>query len=173
MSEGVMSDARFGKIFAAMIAGMVALMVVLIVLANMIGGSDQLTEAQQTSKAREVGQRIAPVGEVTVGQAPQAAAEPAAGAPAGEVAVAEAPSGQSVYEASCVACHGQGVAGAPKFGDADAWSARIAQGNETLYQHAINGFQGQAGMMPAKGGNAALSDDAVKAAVDYMLEQVQ
>lgn len=84
-------------------------------------------------------------------------------------AVAEAgkADGKKVYEAACAACHGTGVAGAPKIGDKAAWAPRIKQGSATLYDHAIKGFQGKAGVMPAKGGSSA-SDDEVKAAVDYM-----
>lgn len=89
---------------------------------------------------------------------------PAAGAPAKLAADA----GKKTYEAACVACHGAGIAGAPKLGDKTAWAPRIKQGNDTLYTHAIKGFMGKAGMMPAKGGSAA-SDDEVKAAVDYMV----
>jgi cytochrome c5 len=77
--------------------------------------------------------------------------------------------GKSVYDGLCMACHAAGVAGAPKLGDKAAWEPRIAQGNDLLYQHAIAGFTGKTGMMPPKGGNAALSDDDVKAAVDYMV----
>ena len=81
--------------------------------------------------------------------------------------------GAAIYNGICVACHSVGVAGAPKVGDAAAWEARIAQGNEVLYDNAINGFQGQVGVMIPKGGNTALSDDEVKAAVDHMVEQSQ
>jgi len=77
--------------------------------------------------------------------------------------------GQKDYQASCFACHGTGAAGAPKVGDKAAWKDRIAQGSETLYTHAIKGFKGKKGFMPAKGGSA-LSDDAVKAVVDYMVK---
>jgi len=73
------------------------------------------------------------------------------------------------YQASCFACHGTGAAGAPKMGDKAAWKARIAQGNAKLYSNAIKGFQGKKGFMPAKGGSS-LSDDAVKAVVDYMVK---
>ncbi len=81
--------------------------------------------------------------------------------------------GEAVYNSGCVACHGGGIAGAPKTGDVDAWSARIAQGMAVLVEHAINGFQGETGVMIAKGGNAALSDDEVEAAVEFMVEQSQ
>ena len=77
--------------------------------------------------------------------------------------------GEGIYKTACVACHGAGIAGAPKSGDKAAWSARIAQGKPTLYDHAIRGYQGKAGVMPAKGGNSALADADVKSAVDYMV----
>ena len=66
---------------------------------------------------------------------------------------------------------GAGIAGAPKPGDKDDWGPRIAQGNDTMYKHAIEGFTGAKGMMPPRGGGAKLSDDEVKAAVDYMVAQ--
>lgn len=84
------------------------------------------------------------------------------------VADAARADGKKIYEGACAACHGSGVAGAPKMGDKAAWAPRIKQGSSTLYDHAIKGFQGKAGVMPAKGGSAA-SDDEVKAAVDYMV----
>ncbi|MGC4075916.1 MAG: c-type cytochrome [Rubrivivax sp.] len=87
-----------------------------------------------------------------------------------EVAAAPAANdtGKSTYGKVCVMCHGAGIGGAPKFGDKAAWGPRIAQGQDTLYKHALEGFTGSQGMMPAKGGGATLSDDDVKAAVDYM-----
>ena len=77
--------------------------------------------------------------------------------------------GQQIYQASCVACHGAGIAGAPKLDDKGQWAKRFAKGVDTLYASAINGVQGSAGVMPAKGGNAALSNAEVKAAVDYIV----
>jgi cytochrome c5 len=79
-----------------------------------------------------------------------------------------ADSGKVLYDQACALCHGAGIAGAPKFGDKPAWAPRLAQGTAVLYQHAIAGFQGKAGMMPPKGGSTAPDAD-VKAAVDYML----
>jgi cytochrome c5 len=76
-------------------------------------------------------------------------------------------SGEEVYNKACATCHTSGVADAPKTGDMEAWKDRIAQGTDTLYDHAINGYEG----MPAKGGDSSLTDDQVKAAVDYMLGQ--
>ncbi len=72
--------------------------------------------------------------------------------------------GEAVYKSSCFACHDSGVAGSPKVGDKDAWTARIAAGSDSLYASAINGI----GAMPAKGGNMSISDADIKAAVDYM-----
>ncbi len=78
--------------------------------------------------------------------------------------------GQQVYEAACAACHGAGVAGAPKFGDSAAWKSRVVKGEEKLYANAINGYIGNVGVMPAKGGRPDLSDTDVKNAVDFMTE---
>jgi cytochrome c5 len=101
-----------------------------------------------------------------------AAAAPVAAAPAAPAAAAAAPklaadAGKNLYGTACVACHGAGIAGAPKFGDKAAWAPRVQQGTAVMYEHAIKGFQGKAGMMPPKGGSSA-SDDEVKAAVDFM-----
>lgn len=82
---------------------------------------------------------------------------------------ASAASGESVYKAGCTVCHAAGIAGAPKAGEKAAWSPRIAKGKPTLYEHAIKGFNA----MPAKGGNAALADADVKAAVDYMVALIK
>jgi cytochrome c5 len=100
--------------------------------------------------------------------APAAAAAPApAAAPAAAPATASADAGKALYSSACVACHGAGIAGAPKFGDKGAWAPRVAQGANVLYEHALKGFQGKAGVMPPKGGSSAPDAD-VKAAVDYM-----
>jgi cytochrome c5 len=72
---------------------------------------------------------------------------------------------------TCAMCHAAGVAGAPKPGDKADWAPRIAQGKDTLYKHAMEGFTGSKGVMPARGGATTLSDDDVKAAVDYMADQ--
>ena len=98
-----------------------------------------------------------------------AAATPAAPAPAAATPAAGAKAdGKKVFETTCSVCHGAGIAGAPKFGDKAAWAPRIAQGTNVLYQHALQGFQGKSGVMPPRGGNTALGDADVKAAVDYM-----
>ena len=97
----------------------------------------------------------------------QATAAPAAAAPA--QATAAKIDGEKVYKGTCFACHDVGVANAPKLGDKAAWSARVATGKDALYHSALNGKN----VMPAKGGNTALSDDEVKAAVDYIVGKSQ
>lgn len=93
---------------------------------------------------------------------------PAAAAPAA-APVAENVVGKKVYGAVCSMCHAANVAGAPKPGDKADWGPRIATGNDALYKHALEGFTGAKGMMPPRGANAALTDDEVKAGVDYMV----
>lgn len=134
--------------------------VVIFVVALFIGGGSKET-SQFERDAIEV--RLQPIGQVRVAGASTAEEAPA------EVVAAAPKSGEEVYNLACVACHGAGIAGAPKYADAGQWEARIAQGKDTLYVHAIDGFQGASGVMPAKGGNTSLSDDEVKAAVDYMI----
>ncbi len=103
-------------------------------------------------------ERVKPVGEVCVEGMTCGAAAPA-------VAAAER-SGEQVYQAACIGCHGTGAAGAPKIGDAAAWAPRIDQGMDTLISHAINGIR----VMPPRGGCAGCSDDELKSAVEYMVE---
>ena len=78
----------------------------------------------------------------------------------------------NLYDAHCAACHNLGVAGAPRVSDPDAWKPRLEQGNKVLYEHAINGFTGENGTMPPKGGFIELSDEEVKIIVEYMVSRV-
>ena len=108
--------------------------------------------------------RLQPVGEISLGQA----ATPLPSSPAPVAAAKTEPAiGDKVYQAACAMCHTAGIAGAPKFGDKGAWKVRIAQGPSVLHEHALKGIR----MMPAKGGNAALVDAEVMAAVDYMVSR--
>ena len=134
-----------------------------------------LTQGVYTKDVEEyqaaVVERIKPFGDVYL---PGEEAE----APAPTVDTAETPepvatvmSGPQVYNSACIACHGNGVAGAPIVGDAEAWTARIAQGMDVLNDNAINGFTGSAGVMIAKGGRMDLSDGEVISAVEYMVDE--
>ena len=112
--------------------------------------------------------RLAAVGQISTAQAQSNSTTTT------QVAITEAAvDGQKAYQSACIACHGAGVAGAPMVGNAAAWAARIAAGNDSLYANAINGLVGSSGVMPAKGGNTTLSDAEVKAAVDHMVSQSQ
>jgi cytochrome c5 len=108
-----------------------------------------------------VAERIKPVAQVEV-----ASAEPVKSAAA---APPPTRNGQQIYQTTCVACHDAGIAGAPKLGDKSQWAKRIAKGVDALYASAVNGVQGSAGAMAPKGGNPALSNAEVRAAVDYMV----
>jgi cytochrome c5 len=88
-----------------------------------------------------------------------------------KTATTEPSQGAMIYKNSCFVCHDQGVAGAPKLGDKAMWEKRISQGSKLLEKHAIEGFSGESGVMPAKGGNLALTEEEVIAAVAYMVEQ--
>lgn len=116
--------------------------------------------ANKDSKAtEEIQSRLAPVGEVCM------SGDDCAAAPAAPVAAGPR-SGKEVYDSSCAACHGSGVMGAPKLGAAGDWAPRTSKGMETLVTHAIAGFNA----MPAKGMCATCSDDEIKEAVVYMVD---
>ncbi|MDH3690739.1 MAG: c-type cytochrome [Gammaproteobacteria bacterium] len=167
MSEH-MNDRQFLKLFSSIIAGMIGLAFVFMIIAYFMSSDvrERMDAARQADTDKIVAARIQPVAALS------ASAEPIVEAiiPA---ANADASSGKATYEAACVVCHAAGVAGAPILGDASQWADRIAKGMETLQNNAINGFQGETGLMPAKGGNTSLSDDDVKAAVEYMVEESQ
>lgn len=159
-------DKIFFRNFTLALVFIAAMMVVFYVVAQ-FAGTDEAADAKMRSAA--VAEATAPVGKVTaVGEETEEMAEEVvADAASGDV-------GKAVYDGLCVNCHGISSLAAmiPQTGDAAAWEARIGQGTDTLYKNAIKGFTGSMGMMPAKGGNPALSDDEVKAAVDYIVSQV-
>jgi len=111
-----------------------------------------------TMSAEAVAARLQPVARLAL-------AEPAAAPATGAAAALK--TGQAVYAETCGACHGEGIAGAPKFGDKKAWAPRIALGFDTLVKHAIEGFTGKEATMPPKGGGN-FEDIEVARAVAYM-----
>ena len=133
-------------------------------MANKAGGAFPDPDAAAPADAAASGEAAsAPAAE---GAAPAAAPADAAKAE-DKGAAAGGADGKKVYEASCQACHGGAVPGIPHVGKKEDWAPRIKQGKDTLHKHALEGFNA----MPAKGGNSSLSDDEVKAAVDYMANQ--
>lgn len=134
-------------------------------MANKSGGTfpdpDAAAPADQAASGNAAASAPAAAGSAPAADAPKAEDKGAAAPAAGGA------DGQKVYEANCKMCHGGTIPGAPGVGKNDEWAPRIKQGKETLYKHALEGFNA----MPAKGGNAGLSDDEVKAAVNYMANQ--
>lgn len=163
-------DDHFFNTFSVVIGGLVALAIVLIFIARSIGYPFEQARIEDDQKMAEVvDSHIAPLGQLAVvGQDNSGMEIKTANEDAGP-ALALPANGQETFKAVCSACHAAGIAGAPKAGDHAAWASRIAQGKEVLYSHAINGFQGKNGVMPAKGGRADLPDDLVKQTVDYLV----
>lgn len=143
---------RTPKQLVGAVVGFFAVTIIGIILLVQYVTTTKLTGAGSNSQApEEVAARIAPV--ANEGYTLKDASGPKV-----------LQSGEAVYTATCAACHGAGVAGAPKFGDSGAWSARIAQGYDTVLKHALEGLRA----MPAKGGNPDLDDVEVARAVVYM-----
>lgn len=163
MSEA--DDIAFREMFPLVIGALAGLAVVFLVVGLIVGGSvDPTYVPPGMTQDEAIAQRVAPVGEVNMG-GPEVAE---AGADGEEAAAGdELETAEQVYEAVCSACHADGVAGAPETGAA-VWEERLETGSiDELYDNAINGLNA----MPPRGGNSDLSDDQVRAAVDYILEQ--
>ena len=159
-------DKVFFRNFSLIVGALVVMMVIFIIMARIFGVDDS---AELENQSASVAERTAPVGEVNV-----AGAEEQAAPAVTEVAAAgDGDAGKKIYDGLCAACHGSGIPGIPQLGDKEAWAPRLAQGNDTLYANAIDGFTGSSGMMmPPRGGGTG-SDDEVKAAVDYMISNSQ
>jgi cytochrome c5 len=130
-------------------------------------GADRAAVAMERANAL-----IKPVGALYAGEAGRiamiAAEEAELKRLASMVAYGGTTDGAVIYDKLCVTCHKGGTGGAPLMTKA-AWASRISKGEETLIAHAINGFKGDAGQMPARGGNPSLNDEQVTAAVQWML----
>lgn len=173
-------DRKFFDTFMLVLGFLVVVSIGIYILANAMADRTQRAHIKEDPAFQQRNlERIRPIGQVAVagadnsglrdpgGPRPVVAAAPAAAAqPAKEL------TGEDVYKAACTACHGAGIAGAPKTGDAAAWDPRVAQGMDTLVTHAIEGFQGQAGYMPPRGGFSNLTDEQVRAAVQHMVDQL-
>jgi cytochrome c5 len=176
-------DSHPVKLAIGIAIGAAALIVGIVLLTHFAIGvySGRERKGDPAMSDAAVAKRLAPAAKVVVDPNAAPPAPPAA-APVAQVAAATIPApaapaggaaaggnGKSTYDSVCMACHGSGVAGAPKLGDKAAWAPRLKQGKDALHASALKGK----GAMPPKGGNASLADDAVKAAVDYMVSTAQ
>lgn len=145
-----------GQLITVIVLSFVVPIAVIILLVKFVAGAKTEGAGSTSQAAEAVAERLKAVGTVALAEAGGARA---------------LQTGEVVYNAACTACHGAGVAGAPKTGDAGQWSARIKQGFQTLVKHAVEGYTGKAGVMPAKGGNPDLDPIEVARAVAYMANQ--
>jgi cytochrome c5 len=164
-------DSHFFNVFSVVLGLLVAFAIGVFAFARYVGKHEQaphvLTDPRQQ---QSVEQRVANPARVAVAGQDNSALKiaPVTAGAATAVAVTYK-DGTEVYENVCKACHGAGIAGAPKSGDKAAWGPRVAKGKPTLYEHAVKGFTGTAGIMPAKGGRTDLSDDLIHQAVDHLV----
>ena len=166
-------DSHILNILSLVIGTLVAIAILLIVLAKFVGGETQLEHVKTDSlQLAAVEDRTRPFARVAVaGQDNAALAIVEQSAVAAAATASPVPqNGEEVFNAACTACHTQGIAGAPRMADKAAWAPRIAKGKDTLYKHSLEGFQGQTGVMPPKGGRVDLSDDLIRLGVDYMID---
>jgi cytochrome c5 len=162
-------DQKFFNLFMVVIGALIGVTVFLIILARMVASDTQLAWVKQDpAYEAAVDERIHPVGQVSLPGDLDAAGAVATAVPEAAAPVAAKLTGEQVYNTACFACHGAGVGGAPKFGDAAAWKPRLAKGRATLNKHGVEGFQGEAGYMPPKGGRVDLSDEEIIAAVGFI-----
>jgi len=146
MSDSNASGAA--RVVAMIVGALVGFPIFVYLVVKIFSSGSGVDLSQNTMSGEAVAARLQPVGLVKIVE----------GGPPGSR------SGKVVFEAVCISCHGAGLLNSPKFGDAAAWGPRIAKGYETLWTHAIQGFNA----MPAKGGSPDLTDDEVKRAVAYM-----
>lgn len=165
------TDRHFAKTFGIVVAGLLVMTVFILIIANLIGGEAQGDKVSQAQIDR-ANERIKPVGRLNLkSEQKEKAAQPlttsvaSADSKKSESPVGEN-TGKQVYDGLCHTCHASGLLNAPVFGDTEEWSKRLSKGREALYDAALHGLRA----MPAKGGDPSLSDDRVKAAVDYMIK---
>ena len=167
-------DLDFLKKFSMVLGIIAALTLALILFAHHLQGT-LVPEADPAVAKRQLA-RIAPAGAVYAGAtgaaAQTAALKAAADKASSQVAYGGTMDGAVIFNNLCTGCHTSGAGGAPMM-TAAGMGSRVGKGKDTLYKHAIEGFTGEAGHMPPKGGNPALTDDQVKATVDWMLANIK
>ena len=165
-------DQKFFDMYSLVIGVLAAISLGILVLAMKISERTQGIYTRDSAEYQgAVAERIRPVGQVYLPGEEATAATPVVETAPEPEPVAAAMTGPQVYNSACIACHGNGVGGAPIVGDVGQWTARIEQGLETLTRHAIEGYTGNAGYMPPKGGRLDLSDEEVASAVEYMANE--
>ena len=151
------NDQQFVGTTLGVLGALVALTILIIVVANLVGGDDDVIHEAEIPRIEA---RVQPLAMVATDESQLASAD--------EESEAVELSASEINEQYCSACHSNGTLGAPVVGDADDWSQRLDdKGMETLVSHAINGFN----QMPARGGNPNLSDEDIEKTVSYMLEE--
>jgi cytochrome c5 len=167
-------DQKFFDVYSLVIGGLAAVCLVFFVLAMWIS---KRTQGEFTSNAEEylatVSERLEPYGKVNLPGDDLTADGPQSAEAVMPEPVAAARTGPQVYNEACITCHGSGIGGAPMISNPAAWSPRIAQGLDTLRQHALEGYTGSAGYMPPKGGRLDLSDEEIHAAIDFMVSEAE
>lgn len=160
-----MNNNKSGLFFVGSVVIFLVLFGIITMVLNNMNNVAKNVTAPASMEPEVVEERIKPVAEVEIGEPPAVQAPPAETtetASAGGV-------GEQIVSSVCATCHAAGLMQSPKLGSASDWAPRIDKGIETLYDHAINGFKA----MPARGGNPDLSDEDVKAAVDFMVSGAQ
>jgi cytochrome c5 len=167
-------DTHFFNIFSLVIGLLITVTLIIFALSRSVAGRTQEPEtyADPLYKAG-VEARIKPFVRVAVAGRDNTALVIQGLAQSGTIKLAIPKDGVGLYDAVCKTCHLTGLVGAPKTGNKDDWGSRLAEGKSTLYEHAIKGYTGKTGIMPAKGGRTDLEDDLIKQGVDYLLAQVK
>jgi cytochrome c5 len=167
-------DQKFFDLYSLVIGVLAVFALVILVVAMQMSEMTQGVYTRESAEYQDaIAKRIHPFGQVYLPGEEHEASAPAIETAEEPPPVAAALSGPQVYNAACLACHGAGIGGAPILGDTAAWGPRIEQGIDVLKDHAINGYTGSVGFMPAKGGRVDLSDEEVAAAVDYIASESQ
>jgi cytochrome c5 len=161
-------DTHFFNTFSMVIGGLIVVALLIFALARVVAGRTQEPQVYADAKyVASVEERIKPFAREAVAGADNSAMAIQAPPQAASIALAVPKDGASLYEAVCKNCHDAGLVGAPKFGDRAAWAPRIAKGKPALYEHALKGFNA----MPAKGARTDLSDELIRAGVDYLVQK--
>ena len=156
-----MQTQNSGKFFVGSIVTFLIVFGLVKIILSTMQDIEKNAVTAESMAVEDVAERIKPIAQAYVGEAPVVVAAPVAEASVG--------GGEQIVTQVCSMCHASGMMSSPKIGSAGDWAPRIEKGIDVLYSSALNGFN----MMPARGGRPDLSDDDIKAAVDYMVSQAK